>query len=112
MRPIVIPAFLEFEATCVVEVGLGTSEIVDTETWDEIVVCAELEDEILERVCEIEEDFGDEGDVIREELDAEVTPEVIDWGIANEEVEGDDINVSPDVAVDLDAIVVDDAIEM
>jgi len=41
-------------------------------------VCAELEDEILERVCEIEEDFGDEGDVIREELDAEVTPEVID----------------------------------
>jgi hypothetical protein len=112
MRPIVIPAFLEFEATCVVEVGLGTGEIVDTETWDEIVVCAELEDEILERVCEIEEDFGDEGDVIREELDAEVTPEVIDWGIANEEVEGDDINVSPDVAVDLDAIVVDDDIEM
>jgi hypothetical protein len=50
--------------------------------------------------------------VIGDELDAEVTPEVIDSGIENEEVEGDDVNVNPDVDVDVDAIVVDDAIEM
>jgi hypothetical protein len=75
-------------------------------------VCAELEDEVLERVCESEEEFEDGGDVIEGELNAEVTPEVIDSGIENEEVEEDDVNVNLDVDVDVDAIVVDDAIEM
>ena len=82
-----------------VEVGLGTGEIVNTETWDEIVVCTELEDEVLERVCESEEDFEDEGDVIGEEINAEETPEVINSGIENEEVQRDDVNVNPDVDV-------------
>ena len=75
-------------------------------------MCTELEDEVLERVCESEEDFEDEGDVIGEEINAEETPEVINSGIENEEVQRDDVNVNPDVDVDVDAIVVGDAIEM
>jgi hypothetical protein len=75
-------------------------------------VCAELEDEVLERVCESVEEFEDGGDVIGGELNTEATPEVIDSGIENGEVEEDDVNVNPDVDVDVDAIVVDDAIEM
>jgi hypothetical protein len=69
-----------------------------------------LEDEVLERIWESEGDFEDEGDVIGEELDAEVTPEVIDSGIENEDVERDDVNINSDV--DVDTIVFDDAIEM